>query len=447
MTFSTPVVNVYGIPSGVPTKLEYTSQEIANLYANAIQSFVDVLSVQGTPSSPQPAANIPAGYVSAVNNSLLVLTQLAKYGIITTTSGQVFHPSSPVTPAYLAAHGLSNVPGSNLSTYTTSYMTMSMAQDYDKIVRSLAAIGINVDASGNNVPTVTLQNLQQWRDLAVQVSSVATAVRAAQIEGITGAKNLQNMIEVDYVQTGNEIISNNMAQLKSALNITQKVLDNLADLQNIHNQVTTKVSVFAFNYQAHPGISAGAANGASAWAPSYQNAASAYYGTNVIPILISGITPGGPHYVSAFKSLVAIRNRLTSDFKMLSVITGSADRTNPTSLYSRLKQVLEDLKNNFTDANGGGQVSGLTTSTNAAEGFKKWMLDNYASFNSAGINKAGGFQQNITFAITSAENLNDTQKETVRNYLFIFEEYYKSASAALQAISQIIQKFAQNISR
>lgn len=444
MTFTTPTVNVYGIPSGVPTRFEYTNQAMADEYSLAIQGFVNVLSVQG-------ALNLTSANQNAVNSALLVLTNLAKYGIIVTTGGQVFHPTSPISPAYLAANGLSNDPAANLSTYSQFFMTMTMAQNYDQILRSLAAVGVDVNAAGNLVPSVTLEQLQRWRDLAVQVSSVAGAVRAAQIEGVAGAKNLQNMIEVDYVQTGNEIISNNMAQLKSALNITQQILDNLAVLQNIHNQITTRVSVFNFNYQDpnQPGvISSTNAHGPSVWAPAYQTAASAYFGRNVVPVLISSIDPGaGANYQSAFQSLVAVRERLKSEFHMLSVITSETDRNNPTSLYSRVKQVLEDLKNNFTDSQSGGEVSAFTPGSRASAGFKKWMLDNYASFNSAGMNKAGGFQQNITFAITSAENLNDTQKETVRNYLFIFEEYYKSASAALQAITQIIQKMAQNIAR
>ena len=48
-------------------------------------------------------------------------------------------------------------------------------------------------------------------------------------------------------------------------------------------------------------------------------------------------------------------------------------------------------------------------------------------------------------AMTQA--LIDVQKEDVRNFLFVFEEFYKSASAILQRISQMIEKMAQNISR
>jgi hypothetical protein len=49
----------------------------------------------------------------------------------------------------------------------------------------------------------------------------------------------------------------------------------------------------------------------------------------------------------------------------------------------------------------------------------------------------------LTKAITAAQSTNDQQNEDVRNFLNLFEQYYKSASALLQAISQIIQKMAQ----
>lgn len=57
----------------------------------------------------------------------------------------------------------------------------------------------------------------------------------------------------------------------------------------------------------------------------------------------------------------------------------------------------------------------------------------------------GKIQQTLTFAITAAQSLNDTQKEAVRRYLYIFEEYYKSASAILTKITEIITKIAQGI--
>ena len=47
----------------------------------------------------------------------------------------------------------------------------------------------------------------------------------------------------------------------------------------------------------------------------------------------------------------------------------------------------------------------------------------------------------------AASNLNDEQKEDLRRLLFLFEEFYKSASALLAKITQLIEKIGQNIAR
>ena len=235
-----------------------------------------------------------------------------------------------------------------------------------------------------------------------------------------------------------------MAQLNSALNVTQQVLASLSQLQNLHNQVTTQASTFNFALNGTQGVG-NVPGGPSAWSPLYQQAASTFFNKPVTPIIINTIAPGSPGFRSAYVSLVNIRNTLTTEFHQLSTITPLSTRNNTTSLYGTLKKVLGDLNAKFTTA--GQPILSTTASGFASAGFKAWMLDNYSAFNSPSANAAGQIQQNITFAITAAENLNDTQKETVRNFMFIFEEYYKSAAAALQAITQIIQKMAQNIAR
>ena len=60
---------------------------------------------------------------------------------------------------------------------------------------------------------------------------------------------------------------------------------------------------------------------------------------------------------------------------------------------------------------------------------------------------ANSIQNNITSAITAGEALNDTKKEELRRFLFIFEEYYKSAAAILNKITQLIERLAQGIAR
>ncbi|QLH36297.1 MAG: hypothetical protein HWD61_09280 [Parachlamydiaceae bacterium] len=438
MTFTTPYVTIGGIPSAIPTVFEYTNQKMASAYYNAILAFVRVLAIQPTADNPYPTTMISAGNVAQVNAALYALTNLAKYGVIVTSSAQVFYPTGPVDSAFLAAHNLSkaNPPSAGKSSYKTYLMTMTMAQDYDQILRSLAAVGVDTNASGSNVPDVNLMQLQQWRDLAIQVSAIARNVQAAELEGFGGGMHLQALIEINYVQTGNLIISENMAALQSALNITNQVLITLGQMQSLHNNVTTRSSAFNFNYQSKYGASK-----PSGWSPIYQSAASAYYNTPVTPIVVSSL-----NLVSGYMQLIAIRNTLSAEITKLSATTPASALNNSTSLYGTLKTVMNDLNTVFVDHHGNPIIS-TSNQYEAVSAFSKWMLDNYSSFNTPSANQAGQIQNNITFAITAGENLNDTQKETVRNYLFIFEEYYKSASSALQAITQIIQKMAQNIAR
>lgn len=128
--------------------------------------------------------------------------------------------------------------------------------------------------------------------------------------------------------------------------------------------------------------------------------------------------------------LLAAKTSLSAQVGALSASSPASAFTNPQSLYNLAKKVYEDM----------GDVS--TTA-----GARAWMMDNYQSLNTPDATKAGALQQGITSAITAAQSTNDEQKEIVRNNLFLFEEFYKSASTVLTQLNQIIVKMAQNISR
>lgn len=123
----------------------------------------------------------------------------------------------------------------------------------------------------------------------------------------------------------------------------------------------------------------------------------------------------------------------------------------PNSLLSRLKVVVADMENagindipavagfgGLSDANKKAMVQAITAFAN------EWVLDGLAADNAAA---SGKIQENLGFAITAAQSLNDQQKEETRRFLFLFEEFYKSASAILTKITQILEKMAQNINR
>lgn len=59
----------------------------------------------------------------------------------------------------------------------------------------------------------------------------------------------------------------------------------------------------------------------------------------------------------------------------------------------------------------------------------------------------GEYQKNLNAAVVAAQSTNDSQKEELRRRMFEFEEFYKSASAVMQKIHQILERLAQGISK
>jgi hypothetical protein len=113
-----------------------------------------------------------------------------------------------------------------------------------------------------------------------------------------------------------------------------------------------------------------------------------------------------------------------------------------------VKKLVDDLNSAFVS--GTTPAENLTGTGTMAQGqaLAQLLLDNQNTrYSDVAGRTPGDSQQNLTFAMTSAQGLNDRQKEEVRRFLFVFEEFYKSAAAMLQRITQILEKMAQNISR
>ncbi|MFV0339104.1 MAG: hypothetical protein ACK5MA_00530 [Parachlamydiaceae bacterium] len=122
------------------------------------------------------------------------------------------------------------------------------------------------------------------------------------------------------------------------------------------------------------------------------------------------------------------------------------------SLYTAISKIYTPLVETLDQENYLSIVrQGLTPggfSPNDAKALFAWLVDNPDSKGAiTGINgdAAGDIQDAINKSTVAGQALNDTQKENVRNFLFVFEEFYKSASAILQRLSQIIEKMAANI--
>lgn len=445
-----------------------------------------------------------------------------------------------------------------------SYYTVDMAQQLNFLFMSLEMVGI--DPSNVNGTAASSTKWNAWRDLVVGSPVLQSYFQFA--NATASNSTLQAMIELDYVKTGNDLLAGQLGNLQSALTTTQKVLDNLTDLQSVHNSFATAnrlpsgvVTVFgphtlynavqsgfetsyrnaystSFTTPVVPYISIPSSSTPPAYFPylwqygtggnflnadngisyitfirtaalppsqsflsqyglsvatgadlAYANtifggfSGVAYAGNaNTAPLLnqasqqisflknagyslttlgeagfavlppanpatltedrsvdqstkdIFGFTPGG--LSTMWAELVRVKRSFSTIISTLAKQTPSGSLTDPNTLLARVRTVYNDLNNL------GPSYIFISTLPNAyALGMlQKWILD------SAGAS-TGVYQQHMTFAITAGQNLNDQQKQNVQNFLFIFEEYYKSASAVLQQITQIIQRMGQNISR
>lgn len=148
---------------------------------------------------------------------------------------------------------------------------------------------------------------------------------------------------------------------------------------------------------------------------------------------------------SVLTKILLQKNQIIGEIASLSG-QSPASITDPNSLYGQLKTILNDMNATLV-VPGGGAITAATSYDDAFQGVSNWLLDNYnTTAGQAGASKPGGIQQNITFAVTAAQSLNDRQKQNVSNFLFVFEEFQKSAAAILQQLTQIIEEIAKHIS-
>ena len=76
-----------------------------------------------------------------------------------------------------------------------------------------------------------------------------------------------------------------------------------------------------------------------------------------------------------------------------------------------------------------------------------WIMDGQSATSGGAVSSSGKIQNDITQAITSGQNLNTTLSQKTQQYLFVFQQFYQSASGILTTINQFIQQMTQNMGK
>ena len=382
----------------VPTELTETDSVVVHAYQAQVTILQNILS-----KGPN---TLTAADANSASQALINLQSLASSGLPAT------HNNADGVP-----------------TTQTYRMTADMARQTDLLFRSMMAAGI---APGSSI---SVTQLQRWQDLGVEGIQVVVG-RA--MDAIDTNRSLQALIETEYIATGNDVLAAQLTGLQTAMSTTQAIIGTLTDIQAIRNKLAP---------EHRSGFSVSSiGGGVNAAEGTYNKMADSAYKNPINPI----VDFGGQNPQDVIAQLVKDRAALASELSQLDKISppqiGSTGKAlyDPNSLQGKIAGVLSDMTTYLSK--GSTNPDAVTFS-----GLQAWLIDNLDKHlpqdSASVVGLAGKIQQAVDGAIQAATNLNDTQKEQFRRYMFVFEEFYKSASAMMSQINQILATMAQHISQ
>ena len=382
----------------------------------------------------------------------------------------------------LALNGVDDTNGTQ--TYK-SFMNENMAAQLDDIMRTLAVVGMPPDpaapplSSGEKIGTLLAwKSLTQFQidvlaslnkalsflpnayQYTIAVTNPGTgAVTQLNVAG-SPAQTLQSMLEVEFVGAGNEQMSGKMSFLEDALALSRKILISLTAVQNLANQiqVNNPIPEYALppNFTTVTNVNplTGSVTitkvplGILDYRKAYKISASAYF---------TQIFPSAVPVANTAERLLKTKQDLWTELLELEAATAGnkdpltglpapIDRNTKGSLANAVYLVVKDISAAF---NGISTTNNPNLQAELIEGVKTWIIDNQdiKLDDTAGVNKGGQIQERISAALASAENLEEGQRENVRRFLFIFQQFYKSAAAMLTLLGQLFDKINRGIER
>lgn len=403
MTFNLQIQDVQGAKYFAP---DVVPQTVTDAYNNQIQTFLSVYNNFITGQTTLDSSN-----ADTVFNKLLA----AKNALI--------------------GYATNGIPLAGVgNTASTGYLNRNMARALDTVFKTLDIAGITSTTTGTSAKQNAVQN---WFDLST--AGLGDYLSQAAQAGQTG-RSIQAMIELEYIKAGNDLITRKLGGLESALSLTQSAVNLLTTIQNLHNKVAPN-NAPSPDFNSNPN----AGNSGDQYVANFQNYGTSVYNNPIgvnstasptdeanFQFLISGspgtVPPKASPLLSLISSLLAVTFPNAGGVALaFNSSTGLPnDPTLDGSLPASLYQVYHDMQ-----SHGGTNPTTHSRMTN-------WIVDNMGN-----PQLQGNYATNLTTAETSAQSLNDQQKQSVQQTLFLFQEFYQSGSGMLTQINQIIQAMAQ----
>lgn len=447
---------------------EYLGWDVLNAYNTYVTQLKSIYDNRN--SNPDNTSSLtPADYDTVIND-IQQLADLAQNGITVTTG--------------------KDLQGNDQS--FVSRINGDQGVTLDMIMRSLKAVGITPSSSTSIPDDEKVAALESWQSLGgygvEAILQHAVQILPKQSEFVTSdglvvqqmpPRTLQSLVEIDYVKGANDIISSQLSSLEEAQQTTKSTLDTLTIVQNIANQIQASnkqpnfvfppnvsilyssaaahevadhIGLMNFAPIGHPNSSeaydiwkSDIAHGTNNFIPPandtfdqfdgsyfshvYQLTASAYF-TQVFASALGDAESG--------RQLLTAKHSLSAELLSLEAQNPASNRNVSGTLANAVYVVIQDINKYM------GALSTTSSDQNLTFGVNRWIIDTQNLPPDQG-GDVTDVENHISQALQIGENLNTTQTEDVKRYLYIFEEFYKSAASILQTMSQLIEKISDSV--
>lgn len=480
-------LTIDGIGTVPSNRAEYTSGSVLKKYLDNIAILNEIFNRRSSNPDASSTPLSPADFdrlMAALNE----LRDLAKNGV---TDG------NPPLTFYMTGEMATNLDLVLRSLKAGGIMLDTGYQDADKVTlleswQSLAGFGVqqimNAAGSVSTSSTRTLQSMveleyvKQGNDLlAIKFQNLEQSLKTTQgiLDSLTIIQGISNQITVtnrgDFAfppGNDNQIPSAAIAQIQNVFNQITDGKDNsdmnglVGQMRNFTNSYNASVTAARNAAANNPNTTFSAemaklnaasnimnnvltadwtSSSGSGKGSSTQNLTLEYY-TRVYKVVASAqfrqVFPTATPTSTAATELLAAKQKLYERLLDLEKISPDNTRSVEGTLANFIYKVINDISNAFKN------LTATSSPDQLKAAVSKWILDNQDQRAGAGSsNDAGAIQDRITQAIKAAQSLNDTEKENVRNYQFVFQQFYQSAATVLQKVTQIVEKLAQGIAR
>lgn len=486
-------LSIVGIGTVSVNPAEYTTHKILDQYLANIRTLKEVFDKRA--SNPNSTTPLTVFDYNQLIFALRNLSALAKNGVVEEDGSTSF---LNMTMANQLNDLMKSLKAVGLSPSSPDFPSISDPPTEEQL-EALMLVQQWQNLAGFGVEEMLAAPFLVFSAYTAEVKDKLGQIRTIEVTP-SPTRTLQSMVEVEYIKNANELIFNRLASLEEALHTTQDIIGTLTLIQNIANQIqiSDRQPPFRFPPVVNADIPSSVRAIIAGMIPDFLGgifgsleemlAADAANGTNTFASGVNFYLNQGGHdrfydfykaissayFSKLFPSAVPITFSgldLLNAKQLLAAQLAELQQQNPTaaasanSLAANLMKVIKDISAHFVQSI---QVvisstivdpdlppvvvtSTIKISLSAGsdpalllQALKTWILDGQDVKLGLDVeNTAGLIQDNIGAAIRTAENLNDTQKEDVRRYLFLFEEFYKSAGNILRKLTDLLEKIAK----